>query len=85
MPDNETARKVSIDYTLAAAQAFEQNFSPHADGEKKFRLIYLSGAAAEKDQGKSLWFMQDYRRIRVCIPFPQLCRLQFNLATHRAR
>lgn len=68
MPDNETGRMVSIDYTLAAAQAFEQNFSPSTDdGGKKFRFVYLSGAGAEKDQEKSLWVMQDYRRIRVCI------------------
>lgn len=67
MPDNETSRKVSIDYTLAAAQAFEQSFSPTTDGEKTFRFVYLSGAGAEKDQTKSLWAMQDYRRIRVCI------------------
>lgn len=67
MPDNETNRRVSVDYTLAAAEAFEQNFSPHADNKNKFRFVYLSGAGAEKDQGKPLWIMQDYRRIRVCI------------------
>jgi hypothetical protein len=69
MPDNETSRKVSIDYTLAAIQALEQNFSPNSESGKKFRFVYLSGAGAEKDQEKSLWVMQDYRRIRVCILF----------------
>lgn len=69
MPDNETSRKVSIDYTLAAVQAFEQNFLSTPEGGKKFRFVYLSGAGAEKDQEKALWVMQDYRRIRVCISF----------------
>lgn len=64
--DIEINRKVSIDYTLAAAQTFEQRFSSY---EKKFRFIYLSGAAAEKDQEKSLWIMQDYRRIPVRVSF----------------
>ncbi|KAJ5182851.1 hypothetical protein N7492_000467 [Penicillium capsulatum] len=56
--DNETARRVSVDYTLAAAQMF-QDVCPDS-----FRFVYCSGAAAEKDQTKSLWFMQDYRRLR---------------------
>ncbi|CRG83796.1 hypothetical protein PISL3812_01152 [Talaromyces islandicus] len=64
MPDNKTNRKVSVDYTLAAAQALEQNSSPYADSNQKFRFVYLSGAGAEKDQGKSLWVMQDYGHIR---------------------
>ncbi|KAI4248291.1 MAG: hypothetical protein L6R42_009324, partial [Xanthoria sp. 1 TBL-2021] len=32
--------------------------------KKKFRFVYLSGGAAERDQTKPLWFKQDYRRIR---------------------
>lgn len=60
MPDNETARRISLDYTLAAARAFDKACS------KPFRFIYCSGAGAERDPTKPLWFMQDYRRIRVC-------------------
>ncbi|MCJ1462818.1 hypothetical protein MMC07_001421 [Pseudocyphellaria aurata] len=60
MPDNDTARKISIEYTLAAAKAF----TPASSTEKKFRFVYLSGAASERDQTKPLWFMQEYRRIR---------------------
>ncbi|CAI7677528.1 unnamed protein product [Penicillium discolor] len=58
MPDNEIARRVSLDYTLAAAQVFQETC------QKPFRFIYCSGAAAERDQTKPLWFMQEYRRIR---------------------
>ena len=61
-PDNDTARRVSVDYTLAAAKAFTPEDS---NGGGTFRFVYLSGAAAERDQTKPLWFMQDYRRIRV--------------------
>ncbi|MCJ1242994.1 hypothetical protein MMC30_000190 [Trapelia coarctata] len=64
MPDNATARKVSIDYTLAAAKAFGQDSAPENRKAKKFRFVYLSGSGAERDQTKTLWFMQDYRRIR---------------------
>jgi hypothetical protein len=60
MPNNETARIVSLDYTLAAVRVFQDIC------QQPFRFIYCSGGAAERDQTKSLWFMQDYRRIRVC-------------------
>ncbi|CAP97094.1 Pc21g21970 [Penicillium rubens Wisconsin 54-1255] len=58
MPDNDIARQVSLDYTLAAAQVFQETC------QKPFRFVYCSGAAAERDQTKPLWFMQEYRRIR---------------------
>jgi nucleoside-diphosphate-sugar epimerase len=77
MPDNETNKRVSIDYTLAAARAFKESLSSQpetiSNNNTEFRFIYLSGAAAERDQTKSLWFMQDYRRIRVFALFsPQI-------------
>ncbi|KAJ5611337.1 hypothetical protein N7510_008056 [Penicillium lagena] len=58
MPDNETARRVSVDYTLAAVRALQETT------ENKIRFVYCSGAAAECDHNKPLWFMQEYRRIR---------------------
>lgn len=63
--DNEEARRVSVDYTMAAAKAFTENTAAKGDRESKFRFIYLSGAAAQRDQTKSAWFMSDYRKIRV--------------------
>ena len=63
MPDNDTARRVSLDYTLTAARVVQETC------QKPFRFIYCSGAGAERDQTKSLWMMQDYRRIRVISPF----------------
>ncbi|CAL5873064.1 uncharacterized protein PFLUO_LOCUS7333 [Penicillium psychrofluorescens] len=58
MPDNETARRVSVDYTLAAALVLQEMT------DNKIRFVYCSGAAAERDHNKPLWFMQEYRRIR---------------------
>jgi hypothetical protein len=62
MPDNETARRVSVDYTLAAARVLQET------AENKIRFVYCSGAGAERDHNKPLWLMQEYRRIRVCLP-----------------
>ncbi|KAJ5811289.1 hypothetical protein N7474_007590 [Penicillium riverlandense] len=58
MPDNETARRVSVDYTLAAARVLQET------AENKIRFVYCSGAGAERDHNKPLWFLQEYRRIR---------------------
>ena len=66
MPDNEAAKKVIVDYTMAAARAFTQQTAANNDNVRKFCFVYLSGGAAERDQTKPLWFMRDYRRIRVC-------------------
>ncbi|KAL2841685.1 hypothetical protein BJY01DRAFT_236289 [Aspergillus pseudoustus] len=69
-------RKVNHEYTLAAVNAFARipsasstslsSTSPASRGErdKPFRFIYCSGAAAVRDQEKTLWFMGDIRRIR---------------------
>ncbi|KAI9712046.1 MAG: hypothetical protein M1820_001755 [Bogoriella megaspora] len=66
IPDQEVARKVSIDYTMTAAKVFSEAHAELSNESRKFRFIYLSGIAAERDQTKKLWFMQEYRRIRVC-------------------
>ena len=65
MPDNEAAKKISVDYTMAAARAFTQQTAANNNNDRKFRFVYLSGGAAERNQTKPLWFMRDYRRIRV--------------------
>ncbi|RFU26302.1 hypothetical protein B7463_g10032, partial [Scytalidium lignicola] len=60
MQDNDEARRIIVDYTLAAVKVF----NPSSATKKKFHFIYLSGGASERDQTKPLWFMQDYRRVR---------------------
>lgn len=61
----DEARRVSIDYTMAAARFFTENAAAREDRGARFRFVYLSGMAAQRDQTKSLWFLSDYRRIRV--------------------
>lgn len=59
--DEDVARRVSIEYTMAAARIFNESC------QKPFKFVYCSGSGAEQDQTKSLWFMQNYRRIRVSL------------------
>jgi hypothetical protein len=57
---------------LAAAKAFQSALTrrPADQGKKnKFRFVYCSGILAERDQDRSLWFMGDARRMRVCTEF----------------
>lgn len=77
IPNNETTRKVSVDYTIAAARAFSSVLPNDNDETNKFRFVYLSGGIAERDQMKPLWFLQEYRRIRVRFIF--FCRSSFSL------
>ncbi|KAJ5612918.1 hypothetical protein N7510_006112 [Penicillium lagena] len=62
-PDLETCQKVH-DFTLTAANAFVNTLAPALNG-KKFKFVFCSGAWAEWDQKKPLWFMKDTRRIKV--------------------
>ncbi|CAL8574940.1 hypothetical protein XPA_000886 [Xanthoria parietina] len=65
VPDNDAARKICLEYTMAAAKKMSDVGATASSGQRqKFRFVYLSGGAAERDQTKPLWFMQDYRRIR---------------------
>ncbi|KAI2463031.1 hypothetical protein F4781DRAFT_151262 [Annulohypoxylon bovei var. microspora] len=63
-PDVETARKVSVDYTLAGAKAFIDELAPKLPGSQKFRFVFCSGKFAEWDQKKSLAMLGDTRRIK---------------------
>lgn len=82
IPDNNEARKIIIDYTLAAAKALTPSASTTG---KKMRFLYLSGAASERDQVKPLWFMQDYRRIRVRSNHPSLISQNILTSEYRAK
>ncbi|KAL2836900.1 hypothetical protein BJX68DRAFT_27466 [Aspergillus pseudodeflectus] len=35
-----------------------------SDGKPPFRFVYISGAAIERDQSKTLWYLGNYRRMR---------------------
>ncbi|PWY69087.1 NAD(P)-binding protein [Aspergillus heteromorphus CBS 117.55] len=62
-PDNETGRKINIEYTLSAIRAFDQSRDATSP-TGKFRFVYLSGGMSERDQSKSLWVAGDTRKIR---------------------
>ena len=59
--DIETCRKVSVEYTISAIAAFSQLAS---SSQKPFRFVFMSGFLSSRDQSKSLWFLQDGRRLK---------------------
>jgi hypothetical protein len=59
--DIETCRKVSVEYTLSAITAFS---TLGAQNGKPFRFIFMSGFLSSRDQTKSLWFLQEGRRLK---------------------
>jgi hypothetical protein len=66
---NPRDRVISIDYTAAAAAAFQNAFlsgssASRAPGDK-FRFVYISGSGVERDQERPLWIMERHRRLRV--------------------
>lgn len=63
-PDVETARKVSVDYTLAAAKAFIDVLAPQLPAGQKFRFLFCSGRWAEMDEKKNMRMLADTRRIK---------------------
>lgn len=63
-PDVETARKVGVDFALAAANAFVRSIAPNGG---KFQFVFCSGKGAEWDQQKKLWMFSDTRKLKVCI------------------
>ncbi|KAI1495373.1 hypothetical protein F5X96DRAFT_613213 [Biscogniauxia mediterranea] len=63
-PDVETARRVSVDFTIAAAKAFLDNLAPRLPDGRKFRFLFCSGKFAEWDDKKKLSFMSDTRHIK---------------------
>jgi hypothetical protein len=62
-PDLEASRKIEIDYTLTAANAFTRLSGLKGDG-RTFRFVYLSGLGANRDISKSLWFLKNVRNIK---------------------
>ncbi|KAL3449163.1 hypothetical protein BJX65DRAFT_294684 [Aspergillus insuetus] len=61
--DPVSAKRICVDFTAAAARAFSRAASS-SDSKPPFRFVYISGAAVERDQSKSLWYMGNYRRMR---------------------
>ena len=73
-PDQETARKVGIGYTVVAAEAIRDRLlaehSSKPDGQQKkqpFRFVYCSGAGSERNQHAKLWIQSETRKIKVSL------------------
>ncbi|KAI2615059.1 hypothetical protein GGR54DRAFT_307215 [Hypoxylon sp. NC1633] len=63
-PDVETARRVHVDYSVAAAKAFIAELAPKLPEPQKFRFVFCSGKFAEWDQEKPLKWLKDTRLIK---------------------
>ncbi|KAK4249495.1 hypothetical protein C7999DRAFT_39473 [Corynascus novoguineensis] len=63
-PDIDTYRKVQVDYTITAANAFRETLVPLLPEGSHFRFVFCSGKLAEWDQTKTLHFMADTRRVK---------------------
>ncbi|KAF2164725.1 hypothetical protein M409DRAFT_67822 [Zasmidium cellare ATCC 36951] len=59
-----SGKEVHMDYTMAAANAFEDKLLGHLGGGRKLKFVYLSGALAEKDQDKTVWLLGGARKLR---------------------
>lgn len=64
-PDVQTAKKVQVDFTLAAANAFASKLLPVLDEGTNFKFVFCSGGLASRDQDISLWVLQDTRKLKV--------------------
>ncbi|KAK5996827.1 Leucinostatins biosynthesis cluster protein T [Cladobotryum mycophilum] len=62
--DKQICRKVSVDYTLAAANAMLQYLADKTPEGRKFRFVFCSGKYAEWNPKRPLLFMADTRRIK---------------------
>lgn len=74
-PDLATARKVNIDYAFVAAKAFAEILSPQVGQGKKFRFLYVSGHAVDRDLSKQHRFFNDAIHIKVSFPSSSIFRL----------
>lgn len=68
-PDLETARRVSVDYTLAAAQALAMKSTKQLPetAKRKFAFVFCSGRGAEQDETKSLWLFPSTRKVKGAV------------------
>ena len=64
----EVARKVNVDFTVKAAEAFAKKLAAQVPEGKKFRFVYCSGKFAEREyETKSLWMFKDSRAIKGAV------------------
>jgi len=62
-PTVELAQLLAITYPKALLDTFARAYSP--EEQQRFRFICLSGALVERDQNKTMWFLENERKLRV--------------------
>ncbi|KAF1981762.1 hypothetical protein K402DRAFT_341775 [Aulographum hederae CBS 113979] len=62
LADAEAHKRVTVDYTAAAARAFAALSPP--EGSAKFRFLFLSGALAVSDPDARVLFLDDMRKLK---------------------
>ncbi|KAJ7170498.1 hypothetical protein C8R43DRAFT_981943 [Mycena crocata] len=63
MGTTQAIPELEIQYPLTLARAFAPKLA--SARQKPFRYMHTSGVLAEKDQSKSLFFLQEGRRIKI--------------------
>ena len=59
--------EVEVQYPLALAKAMIGAAKGNSESGVKIRLLFISGTLSERDQSKSLWFLEEGRKARVCL------------------
>ena len=62
-PTAEIAQLLAITYPKNLLDTFARNSS--TEEQQRFRFICLSGALVERDQNKTMWFLENERKLRV--------------------
>lgn len=65
-PNLETAKKVSVDFTIGAAEVFARSLGValNTGRARKFKFVFCSGRGALWDETKSLWMFGETRRLK---------------------
>jgi hypothetical protein len=62
-PTPELAELLAITYPKAMLDTFARSYS--LEEQRRFRFVCLSGALVERDQNKTMWFLENERKLRV--------------------
>src|SRR5204862_3843221 len=61
----EDFMRISVDFTLEAANAFSRSLAPRLESGKRFRFVFCSGMGSMIDQKKTLWYLETSRKAKV--------------------
>lgn len=64
--DLETVKRICLDYTMLG---LETTWEARGEGMEPLRFVYVSGAAAERDQRRRPGWMPEYSLMRVSFSF----------------